>query len=111
VKLADGVEQYVAWKHASGQIFERGQSNLARFSRLMGNVDLNDVDTQHVLTYLDGAATGAITWRLKYQALFRFFEFWFLRGAMQKLQMPSPRATVRQTLYRSYIAGLSCMLC
>jgi site-specific recombinase XerD len=97
MKLSDGIEQYVVGKHAGGLAFERGESNLAAFFRQVGDVDLGQVTAQQVLTYLNGPETGAITWRLKYRILFRFFDFWFSRGAMPELLMPPARAKVRQT--------------
>jgi len=97
MKLSDGIEQYVQRKRASGHVFEKGESNLAAFSRHVGDVHLSQVKTQQVLTYLNGSDTGAITWRLKYQMLFRFFDFWSARGAMAELLMPPPRSRVRQT--------------
>ena len=84
-------------KRASGYIFEKGKSNLVAFSLDVGDIDLSQVTTQQVLTYLNGSETGDITWRLKYQLLFRFFDFWSSRGAMPELLMPPPRSKVRQT--------------
>lgn len=97
MKLSDGIEQYVMSKRASGHIFEKGESNLAAFSRYVGDVHLSQVKTQQVLTYLNGPVTSTVTWRLKYQILFRFFDFWCSRGAMPELLMPPQRSKVRQT--------------
>lgn len=97
MKLSDGIEQYVASKHTGGLAFERGESNLTAFFRQVGDIDLSQVKTQQVLTYLNGSETGPITWRLKYRTLFRFFDFWSSRGAMPELLMPPTRAKVRQT--------------
>ncbi|MCU1252077.1 MAG: site-specific recombinase XerD [Edaphobacter sp.] len=91
MKRSDGIEQYVEGKHASGVAFEEGESNLTALFRQVGDVDLSQVKTQQVVTYLDGSETGAITWRLKYQILFRFFDFWFSRGGMPELLMPAAR--------------------
>jgi integrase/recombinase XerD len=97
MKLSDGVEQYVVRRRASGHIFEKGESNLTAFSRHVGDVDLRQVRTEQVLTYLNAPITSTITWRLKYQMLFRFFDFWASRGVMPELLMPPPRPPVRQT--------------
>jgi len=97
MKLSDGIEEYVVRKHARGHIFEKGQANLMAFSRQIGDVDLSQVRTHQILTFLNGAGTGAITWRLKYQVLVRFFDFWSSRGATTELLMPPPRPKVRQT--------------
>jgi hypothetical protein len=59
MKLSDGIEQYVVGKHASGLAFERGESNLTAFFRQVGDVDLGQVKTQQVLTYLNGSENGA----------------------------------------------------
>jgi integrase/recombinase XerD len=97
VKFSDGISQYIARKYARDHVFEKGKANLTAFSRQLGDVDLSQVKTDQVLKFLNGAGTGAITWRLKYQVLSRFFDFWFSRGVMPRLLMPPPRPKVRQT--------------
>jgi integrase len=49
-----------------------------------------------VASILNGPLTSTVTWRMKYQLLARFFEFWSSRGAMPVLLMPPPRSRVRQ---------------
>ena len=97
MKLRDGVDQYVVRKRASGITFEKGQSYLAALSRHLGDVQLSQVKTQQVQTYLNNPMTSAVTWRLKYYVLLRFFDFWSARGVMPELLMPQPRPKVRQT--------------
>lgn len=97
MKLTDGIGEYVGRKRESGHAFESGEQNLMAFSRQVGDVELGQVKTQQVLTYLDTPVTSTITWRLKYQILFHFFDFWSARGAMPELLMPPSRSVVRQT--------------
>ena len=96
MKLSAGIEQYVIGKRARGYLFERGESSLVGFSRHVGDVELDQVKAQQVMTYLDGTITSIITWRLKYYVLLRFFGFWCSRGTMPPLLMPAPRSKVRQ---------------
>jgi integrase/recombinase XerD len=97
MRLFDGIEQYLAWKHANGYRFERGESTLFAFSRQTGDVQFADVKSEDILGFLNGTPVLAITWRLKYWTLYRFFEHWSNRGAMLELTMPVPRPFVRQT--------------
>lgn len=97
MKLSDGIELYVARKRTTGFEFEHGESCLLRFLRGAGDVLLSQIRSQQVSAFLDGTVTSTITWRLKYQLLLRFFEYWSLRGMMPQLAMPPPRPFVRQT--------------
>jgi integrase/recombinase XerD len=97
MKLVGGIQEYVGRKHKNGHAFEHGEANLLAFSRQVGDLDLSQLTTQQVLTYLDTKVVSAITWRLKYQILFRFFDFWSGRGSMPDLLMPPLRSLMRQT--------------
>lgn len=97
MKLVSGIEEYVGRKHTSGHAFEHGEANLLAFSRQVGDLELGQLTTQQVLTYLDNPVVSTITWRLKYQVLFHFFDFWSAREAMPELLMPPLRSVVRQT--------------
>lgn len=102
MKLSDGIEQYVVGKHASGLGFEKGESSLTAFFRQVGDVDLGQVKTQQVLTYLNGSETGPITWRLKYRILFRFFDFWFLAEQCLSCSCPRPERRCVKPSFRMF---------
>jgi integrase/recombinase XerD len=95
--LAEGIEQYVFRRRSEGLGFERGVILLDGLSNHVGSVQLEQVTTKHVLEYLDSLAIATNTWRLKYQMLLRFFDFWAARGALSGLTMPPQRPKVRQS--------------
>lgn len=97
MRLFDGIEQYITWKHANGYLFEKGESTLFAFSRQTGDIQLAEVKSENILAFLNRTPVSTITWRLKYWTLVRFFEHWLSRGAMPELAMPAPRPFVRQT--------------
>jgi integrase/recombinase XerD len=97
MRLSDGVELYVAQRRSTGIEYTKGAEKLLAFSRLMGDIDLAQVRTHNVVTYLDSPKTGAITRQAKYQMLERFFKFWSIRGDMPELLMPPAKAKIRQT--------------
>jgi integrase/recombinase XerD len=103
MRISDGVEQYVTFKHENGYIFRSGQVMLAAFSRHIGEAQLKQIKTYQVLTFLDQPTTSVTTWRLKHQALCRFFNYWSARGAMPELLMPPQKPFQRKTPFVPYI--------
>lgn len=97
MRVFEGIERYLAWKHTNGYRFERGESTLVAFSKQIGDIQLADVTSMHILCFLNRTHVSTITWRLKYWTLCRFFEHWLNRGAMKELTMPVPKPFVRQT--------------
>lgn len=96
MKLALSIDEYVSRKHAFGYSFWKGEANLKAFSRQMGDVNLDQIDSLQVLAYLDSPTNGVTTWRQKYFLLSRFFEFWFAREKMPQLILPPAKVAVRQ---------------
>jgi integrase/recombinase XerD len=97
MKLADGLSLYLLRRREDGLTFERPETLIVGFCRQVGDIDLGEVRTQDVLTYLDAPLTSTITWRSKYQMLLRFFEFWSHRGAISHSLMPPPKPLQRQS--------------
>lgn len=96
MKLLDGIERYLIWKHANGYLFERGESTLLAFSRQTGDIQLVEIASEDVSKFLNIASVSTITWRQKYWTLHRFFQYWSARDAMPELKFPVPRPSVRQ---------------
>jgi hypothetical protein len=88
MKFIDGIQQYVSRKHAEGIEFHRGEEYLRGLGQCVGDVRLDQVKTQHILSFLDRAPTAAVTWRLKYFVLQHFFDFWSAREAMPEYSCP-----------------------
>jgi integrase/recombinase XerD len=95
VNLSESIEKYVNQKRVVGYLFEKGAYELGAFSRSVGELPLQKINTRHVLGYLDKRPLSTGTWRLKYQLLHRFFEYWFLHGEMAEMKMPPDKAPVR----------------
>jgi integrase len=97
MKLSDCIETYVIKKRAAGLIFYKGECNLVAFHRYIGDLHLDQINTEQVQMYLDKVHISTATWRLKYQVLERFFEFWYFRGEIPEFFMPPPKAPVCQS--------------
>lgn len=97
MKLSIAVDQYVARKRIDGYSFGNGESRLVRFCKSSGDLDISDLDSNHVVAYLDGSDVATVTWRQKYFLLLRFFEFLYQRKAIPLIRMPPLRPAVRQT--------------
>ena len=97
MKVSDGLAPYLVKRRGAGLLFERPERLISGFCRHVGDIQFEQLEVRHVLTYLDDANTTNRTWRAKYQMLLRFFEFWLYRGAMADLVMPPPKPPERQT--------------
>lgn len=73
MNFAVAMVQYIDYKRENGYAFERGKSCLFALSRRLGDITLEDVCAQHVLGYLNESQVAAITRRMRYQILARFF--------------------------------------
>lgn len=97
MNLSESIEKYVAKKRASGMAFYKGGCTLSEFHRYVGDMQLHQIETPQVQMFLDKTLISTATWRLKYQVLERFFEFWHFRGDIPELLMPPPKAPVPQS--------------
>lgn len=95
MKFKDAIGQYVQRKHCRGYKFEHGRAYLLALLSVTGDIDLNDIRERHVDTYLGSQALTLSTWRLKYQVLRSFFDFWFSSEMMAEILMPPPKLPVR----------------
>ena len=97
MKLSAAAHQYVARKRTDGYAFSSEESRLAAFCKSSGDLDISDLNTDHVVAYLDGSDVAAVTWRQRYFLLLRFFEFLHRRKEVPLILMPPLRPAVRQT--------------
>jgi integrase/recombinase XerD len=79
---------YIAEKRTNGRAYEDAESALARFSRFIGDVELDQITTLNIESYLNRRPLANRTWRAQYFFLARFFEFWSLRDNTPELVMP-----------------------
>ena len=97
MKLSRAVETYIKWKQQLlGFQYDKRALSLRAFSRQTGELAVDSVTKSHLLRFLDGHRTSAMTWRAKYRMLKAFFAYWMLRGEVDVLPMPPPRAATPQ---------------
>ena len=95
MKLSEAISEYVTRKRTSGLKYETAEALFRAFLACTGDVQLGDVSAQHVLSYLDARPSATCSWRSKYSLLLHFFDFWALRGALDQIPMPQPKAAER----------------
>jgi integrase/recombinase XerD len=91
------VERYLELKKRNGYEFETGIACLTAFSHRIGNIQLCQVTTRHVLCYLDESDGASVRWRIKHQILDRFFSYWSNLELASQVVMPPLKPKVRQT--------------
>ena len=97
MRLRESIQDYVGQQRIAGLTFAKGEQTLASFHNHVGNLLLDDIRPQQVLSFLDGPRTSAITWPRKYNLLRNFFLFWIARQAMRSLPLPPSRRATPQT--------------
>jgi integrase/recombinase XerD len=91
MKLYEGVQQYIYRKQSSGMEFKPGQSCLFAFQRHAGDIEINDLRTEHVSAFLDAKVVSRGTRHTKHLIVHKFLGYWTARGAMGDFAMPPQR--------------------
>lgn len=91
MKLSQATIHYIALKQSLGCRFHAEAVILRSFSKAMQDVDLEKVEPERVLLYLQG--TGPLTrfWRRKHEALSGFYRFAMGRGFVARNPLPVDR--------------------
>jgi integrase/recombinase XerD len=97
MELVEAVETYVERKRSLGVTFEKSAQNLRSFSKRVGDVPLETITPGQMLAFLNGPRSSTVTWRVKYNLLKHFFEYWAARGMLHALPMPVVRPPVPRT--------------
>jgi site-specific recombinase XerD len=97
MNLSEGISGYVMRKRANGFKYEAAEALLRAFLARTGDVQLGDVTAQHVSSYLDARPLATCSWRSKYSLLVRLFDFWVMRGIIDSIPMPQPKAAEHRT--------------
>lgn len=97
MRVATAVQTYVEHKKRCGYAFEGGAKSLEGFSSRIGDIDLCQVTTPLVSSYLKESEFTRVHWQVKYRILFQFFVYWSDRDAMPRLAMPAWRPMQRPT--------------
>jgi integrase len=97
VKLSEGIELFVSKKRNSGVAYKQPAAIFFHFKAQVGDVQLDEIRTQHVATFLEPNAVRPYTWHHKYNLLCRLFEHCSFLGMMSPLLMPDKRVRVRSS--------------
>jgi integrase/recombinase XerD len=97
MQLFEAVETYIDRKRSLGVIFEKSALNLRSFSKRVGDVPLETITPGQILAFLNGPRSSTVTWRVKYNLLKHFLEYWAARGMLHALPMPVIRPPVPRT--------------
>ena len=95
--LFEAVENYIDQKRSLGVGFDKGAQGLRSLSNKIGDVPLEGITPGQILAFLNGPRTSTITWRVKFNLLKHFFEYWAARGMLDASPMPRIRPPVPQT--------------
>ncbi|MHB8456005.1 MAG: tyrosine-type recombinase/integrase [Acidiferrobacterales bacterium] len=89
MKLIDVVAAYVTLQRSLGMRYKSGDRLLRRFARLVGDVHIDEVNPEIVVTFLRGAGALSATWRLKYNVLSGLYRFAISRGYIAISPLPT----------------------
>ncbi|QHN03415.1 tyrosine-type recombinase/integrase [Granulicella sp. WH15] len=112
MRLAEGIELFVARKRDARVAYRQPEAMLRRFNQLVGDIHLSEVTTQDVASYLDLNSKEPYIWQVKYLLVRRLFEYWTALGVMEPFLMPHRRLRVRST-FLPYVynhAEIRCLL-
>ena len=101
MKLATVIEAYIALQQSIGLRSKTAKRTLRRFGRQMGDVQINDIQPELVLEFLQGTGPVSSTWRVKYRLLSGFYRFAISRGHVATSPLPPtlPKFPPQQTPY------------
>ena len=99
--LSEVIDAYVLLQRSLGKRFESAQMLLRRFSREMGNPDIQEVAAANVAAFLRGSGPLSATWTLRYRVLSGFYRFAISRGHVDTCPLPTsqPKLPPQQSPY------------
>jgi integrase/recombinase XerD len=99
--LSEVIDAYVLLQQSLGKRFESARTLLRRFSREMGNPDIQEVEAANVAAFLRGSGPLSATWALKYRVLSGFYRFAISRGHVDSSPLPTnqPKLPPQQSPY------------
>ena len=101
MKVTDVVNVYLTRQRSLGMRFESAGQILHRFSRVMGNPNIDEVTSEAVAKFLLGEGTLSATWMLRYKVLTGLYRFADGRGYVDNSPLPTafPKLPPQQTPY------------
>lgn len=89
MKLKQLINQYVTFRQSLGERFHTNECILKSFSRAMGyDIDVNDIQSDKVSTFLYGAGPLTSSWHIKHNALLGFYRYIISRGYVSHSPLP-----------------------
>lgn len=88
MKIADVVNEYVTLKRAAGMRFNTAATILSAFSRVAGQIGINEVRQDTVQAFLNGSRGISTGWHLKHYTLAGLFRFALQRGLVAASPLP-----------------------
>lgn len=88
MKLHQHVTDYIAFKQALGGRFQIEAQILKAFSKTMGDVDITQVESGAVDTFLAGKGAVTSFWHQKFGVLTRFYRFLMIRSYIDSSPLP-----------------------
>src|SRR6516164_8879879 len=87
--LSEVIDAYVLLQQSLGKRFQSARTLLRRFSREMGNPDIQEVAAANVAAFLRGSGQLSATWTLRYRVLSGFYRFAVSRGHVDTCSLPT----------------------
>jgi len=99
--LSEVIDAYVLLQQSLGKRFQSARTLLRRFSREMGNPDIQEVAAANVAAFLRGSGQLSATWTLRYRVLSGFYRFAISRGHVDTCPLPTsqPKLPPQQSPY------------
>jgi integrase/recombinase XerD len=88
MKLVNLIEEYIAFKQATGMHFESQARILKLFSRRLGPVDIAQVTPKITLAFLNRLKTVTSSWHQTYSTLKGFYHYAVTRGYVKAAPLP-----------------------
>jgi integrase/recombinase XerD len=112
MQLEELVTSYLTLKRAAGMRFDSEASTLKAFCRVMGDIELSQVDPQRIPAFLAGQGPITAYWHQKYRVLGGFYRFALSRGYLETSSLPPiiPKCPPPLTPYIYSVAALRRLL-
>jgi integrase/recombinase XerD len=85
MRFSQAIEEYVKWKNLRGISFHNNGVQLTTLSKQVADCALDLVSAEQTLSFLDGRGLPPATWWRQYRMVRAFFEFWMLRGELERI--------------------------
>jgi integrase/recombinase XerD len=99
MKLLNLITEYVSLKQAMGMLYKSESGVLRSFCKVMGDIDIKEVNPDHVAAFIAGNGPITAFWHQKYRILNGFYKFALIRGYIDSSPLPKtiPKQPESQT--------------